>query len=402
MKNPHSAVFVVFLASLASLPPLSIDMGLPALNEISRDLHCSLGEAGLTLTLFMAGFAGGPLVYGPLSDRYGRRHVLLSGLGLFSAGGIAAMVAPTIGLLLAARLLEGAGAGAGISMAFAIVRDLFKGEDARVKLSYVQMVTALAPMLAPTIGAAIMSVAPWRAIYGVLGFGGLGLVLAVWLGFRESHAPEPSHGSIFGRVVNGYAVLFRRRVGLGFALLYGLSFGVQFSFISGSPLVFMGHFAVTAQIYGLIFAAASAGIMLGAFSNTRLSRAGIGGKLPIRLGFGIYLATSLTMLVLVLAGVASVADMLPPLVLSAYAYGLIGPNASHGTLQALPEIAGIAGAMLTSFQMVVAVAASATVAAVYASAGLFAMVLPMLGFGVAALAVYLGFVVMAGQRQTVS
>lgn len=402
MKNPHSAVFVVFLASLASLPPLSIDMGLPALNEISRDLHCSLGEAGLTLTLFMAGFAGGPLVYGPLSDRYGRRPVLLSGLGLFSAGGVAAMVAPTIGLLLAARLLEGAGAGAGISMAFAIVRDLFKGEEARVKLSYVQMVTALAPMLAPTIGAAIMSVAPWRAIYGVLGFGGLILVLAVWLGFRESHAPEPSHGSIFGRVVNGYAVLFRRRVGLGFALLYGLSFGVQFSFISGSPLVFMGHFAVSARVYGLIFAVASAGIMLGAFSNTRLSRAGIGGKLPIRLGFGIYLATSLTMLVLVLAGVASVADMLPPLVLSAYAYGLIGPNASHGTLQALPEIAGIAGAMLTSFQMVVAVAASATVAAVYASAGLLAMVLPMLGFGVAALAVYLGFVVMAGQRQTVS
>ncbi len=129
MKNPHSLLFVIFLASLAALPPLSIDMALPALHGIAATLQTSPGRAGLTLSLFMAGFAVTPLIYGPLSDRFGRRPILLSGLGLFTLGSLACAISPSIFFLLAARLAEGAGAGAGISMAFAIVRDLFAGED---------------------------------------------------------------------------------------------------------------------------------------------------------------------------------------------------------------------------------------------------------------------------------
>jgi len=257
MKNPHSAIFVVFLAALAALPPLSIDMALPALHGIAASLHTSLGRAGLTLSLFMAGFAITPLIYGPLSDRLGRRPILLFGLSLFTAGSAACACSPSIVLLLASRFAEGAGAGAGISMAFAVVRDLFEGAESRAKLSYVQMVMSLAPLLAPSIGALILGFADWRVIYGVLGALGATLLAVIAWGFQESHARPDKAGSLFGQVRGGYKILFASRRGMGFALVFALSFGVQFSFIAGSPLVFMGHFGASARVYGLVFAATS-------------------------------------------------------------------------------------------------------------------------------------------------
>jgi len=388
MKNPHSAMFVVFLAALAALPPLSIDMALPALHRIAASLHTSPGRGGLTLSLFMAGFAITPLLYGPLSDRLGRRPILLFGLGLFTAGSAACACSPSILLLLAARFAEGAGAGAGISMAFAVVRDLFEGAESRAKLSYVQMVMSLAPLLAPSIGALILGFADWRAIYGVLAALGATLLAVIALGFEESHKKPAAAGSLFGQVRGGYKILFASRRGMGFALVFALSFGVQFSFIAGSPLVFMGHFGASARVYGLVFAATSCGIMAGAFLNTRLSKRGISGRLALLAGFCTYLATGIVMLALSAAGALTAINLTALLVLSAFAFGVIGPNASHGALQAMPEIAGIAGAILTSLQMAVAVLASAMVAAAYGAIGIYAMLLPMLGFSALATLAY--------------
>jgi DHA1 family bicyclomycin/chloramphenicol resistance-like MFS transporter len=163
---------------------------------------------------------------------------------------------------------------------------------------------------------------------------------------------------------------------------------VQFSYIAGSPLVFMGDFGLSPGLYGLIFACTAAGIMAGAYSNTQLSRHGHAGDLPLRAGLGLYLLTAAVMLALLATGRADAARLSIALVISAYGYGLIGPNASHGALTALPEIAGIAGAVLTTFQMSVAVLASAMVAAAYARFGLAAMIVPMAGFGLATTALY--------------
>jgi len=394
MKNPHSAMFVLFLAALAALPPLSIDMALPALRGIAASLHTAPGPAGLTLSVFMAGFAITPLIYGPLSDRVGRRPVLLFGLGLFTAGSAACACSSTIFLLLASRFAEGAGAGAGISMAFAVVRDLFAGEESRAKLSYVQMVTSVAPLLAPSIGALILGFANWRAIYGMLGGLGAVLLAVIAWGFEESHASTAGAGSLFGQIRDGYKILFASRRGMGFALVFALSFGVQFSFIAGSPLVFMGHFGASARVYGLIFAATSCGIMVGAFSNTRLSKRGISGGLALQGGICTYLATGIAMLALGATGNLHAFNLTALLVLSAFAFGVIGPNASHGALEAMPQIAGIAGAILTSLQMGVAVLASTLVAAAYGIVGIYAMLLPMLGFSILAT---LAYVLMAGR-----
>jgi DHA1 family bicyclomycin/chloramphenicol resistance-like MFS transporter len=395
MKNPASLIFLVFLSSLAALSPLSIDMALPALPEIAVSLQCSAGEVGLTLSLFMAGFAFMPVIYGPLSDRYGRRPVLAAGISLFLLGSVAATAAPNIASLLAARVVEGCGAGAGTSMAFAIVRDLFEGEKGRAKLAYVQMVMNLAPMLAPSLGA-ILLIAGWRVIYGTLAAGAAALLLTIVLALPEPHPKSPTTAPLWRQIKSGYGTLLRSRLGLGFALVYALSFGVQFTYVAGSPLVFMTHFGLSAHAYGMVFVSTACGIMAGNFTNTRLVRHGIQGAIALRAGLGIYLVVPCLLLALMATHHATMLPAAALLVLSSYAFGLIGPNASHGALQALSGIAGIAGAVLTSLQMGVAFIASAIVAAAYGGFGMFAMVVPMLGFGVLTCMVY--FVAVKGIR----
>ncbi len=388
MTNTNSIFFLFFLAGLAALPPLSIDMGLPALHEIAVTLHTTPAQASLTLSLFIAGLLATPLVYGPLSDRYGRRPILLFGIALYTAGSFAAVLAPSIKLLLIARFLEGAGAGAGTSLGFAIVRDVFVGHTARSKLSHLQMIGSMAPLLAPSIGAAILSIGNWRLIYGLLAAGGVVLLTTITFGYRESHKNINRSGAMFSSVARGYKALFTSRIGLGFALIYGLSFGVQFSYVSASPLVFMGHFGASARLYGIFFAATSCGIMTGAYINSRLAKNGIPGKIPMLAGFAIYLIAITAMIALNLTGHDAMLGIAGLLVLSATGFGLIAANASHGTLQALPQIAGIAGAILASFQMFIGLLSSSIVAAAYGSFGIMAMFLPMLGFALLAIMVY--------------
>ncbi len=147
----------MLLGSLGALPPLSIDMALPALGEIGSSYGVSGAQAAWTLSLFMAGFAIAQLVFGPFSERYGRRPILLVGVTLFALAGFCAALAQNFALLLIARFVEGCGAGAGMAMNFAIIRDLFEGSKARTRLAYVGMVTNVAPMTAPALGSAMLT-----------------------------------------------------------------------------------------------------------------------------------------------------------------------------------------------------------------------------------------------------
>lgn len=192
--QPHSIGFTLLLGGLGTLPPFAIDMALPALTQIGIALQSAMGNVLLTLSFFMAGFSLAQLAFGPVSDRFGRWPTLVVGCSLFSVASIACALAPTIEFLLVARFVEGCGAGAGMVMVFAMVRDLFEGPQARTKLSYVTVVLNVAPMIAPAVGAALLSIGDWRLIYWALGVAGasLGFVqmtvgsltsaLVAWLG----------------------------------------------------------------------------------------------------------------------------------------------------------------------------------------------------------------------------
>jgi DHA1 family bicyclomycin/chloramphenicol resistance-like MFS transporter len=384
--------FTIFLGALSALPPLSIDMGLPAFPTISAALGASSGSVGLTLSLFMLGFAVAQLVFGPLSDRYGRRPILLIGCGLFTLAGAGCTVAPSISTLIAWRLVQGAGAGAGMVMTLAIVRDLFEGPVARAQLSYVNLVMSVAPMIAPTIGSNVLAIAGWRGIYGTLAVGGLLLLLCVAIGLSESLAHRDLGAIQPPRLIKNYGRILTNRICVGYALVNALNFGCMFAYVSGSPLVMLNVLGVSTTTYGWLFASTALGIMAGSFLNGRLS---IHGVLPSRLlivGLVTATASALALIVVSLSGVAQVITLMPLLVINTFCRGIISPNAIHGAIQPVPESAGVAAAIVGFMQMLCGAVASGLVAFLYDGHTAIAMSGVMALFAIASLITYIRLV----------
>lgn len=382
--RPESLAFVLLLGSLGALPPLSIDMALPALGRIGATLHVDLGAATLTLSLFMAGFAIAQLLFGPLSDRYGRRSILLVGCAIYSVASLVCAVAPNIAVLLAARFVEGCGAGAGMVLVFAMVRDLFEGARARAQLSYVSLVLSVAPMIAPTLGAWILGFAHWRAIYALLGIGGAVQTAVIWFSLDDTLAAVDHHAVRLERLLTNYGRILRTRAGMTYTLINGLSFGCMFGYVAGSAPVMMHGFGMSAQQYALSFACTALGIIGGSFVSGRLGRRGVGEHVPLSIGLGGAVVFSALLVAMALAHRGGLLPFLGALVACTFCYGLVAPNAAHGAMHPHPDIAGVAGAALGFTQMACGSLASAAVAGLAAGAGVLAMTGTMLVCAVAA------------------
>ncbi|MCB8877639.1 multidrug effflux MFS transporter [Acidisoma silvae] len=380
--SPQSPLFVVLLGAMSAMPPLATDLALPALGAIATGLHTTAGLSGLTISLFMAGFAATPLLYGPLSDRYGRKPVLMTGLLVFALASLLCAVAPSIGTLLVARLLEGAGAGAGITMAFAIVRDLFSGTAARTRLSMVTVVINFAPVIAPSLGAAILVFASWRGIYAALAIIAFIVVIVSAFGYAESRNPEVAGAP--GGLISGYRRLLGNRACVGNFLVYGFGFGSAFGYISGSSLVLIGLYHVTPSQYAVLFACTALGIVFGATINGWLSTRGAHHLPMLPLGVACLILVTAVLTALSVSQAVPLVVVMPLFFLVTFCFGIIAPNASHGTLDPIPEIAGVGAAVLASFQMVCAAISSALAALLFGQFGLAAIAVVMLGFAVAA------------------
>ncbi len=388
----HSLGFTLFLGGLGALPPLSIDMGLPALTTIGKALHCSDSAAALTLSLFLAGFAIAPVAGGPLSDRFGRRPILLGGCLIFTVAALGCALAPSIELLLFCRLIQGIGAGAAAVLSMALIRDLFEGSEARAKLSYVNILRSFAPMIAPTLGAWLLTVADWRWIYGVLTIGGIIILAVTYFGFSESatHEREPLTWSALGA---NYLAVITHRVSFGYAMVNALMFGCMFAYVSNSPLLLIKNFGLSNQIFGYLFAGTAFGIMIGAFVNGKLSERNIPHKLPLVAGLSMACVATLINLIVTATGHAAAQTLFPCLFLCTFSAGLVAPNSAHGCLHPMPKIAGVASAVLTFTQMLVGAASSAIVAFLYDERTAFAMTGVMFAFICSAVLVY--FIVVA-------
>jgi DHA1 family bicyclomycin/chloramphenicol resistance-like MFS transporter len=255
---------------LAALPALSIDVSAPTLVLLQKALDTSGVVVGLTLSLFMGGFAMGQLLGGRSADRRGRRPVLLTGLGCYTAASIACGLSLSGPSLVVFRFAQGLGAGACSVLAFAIVQDLFRGDAARTKRSYVTVIFGTIPMLAPALGSYLSATIGWRAIYGALAIvGGLLLVVA-WQGVAESRPPN-------SKICTGTNGTVRLRddpqfVGLAFA--NALSYGCIFAYIAGSPVVIIGQMKFSSTVFSGVFACTAAALTAGAWVNGRLSRHG--------------------------------------------------------------------------------------------------------------------------------
>jgi DHA1 family bicyclomycin/chloramphenicol resistance-like MFS transporter len=397
--RPSSSGFTLLIAALAALPPLSIDMSLPAADRIETALQTSASQTGMTLSLFMAGFALAQLGFGPLSDRFGRRAPLLASCVLFAVSGFFCAFAGTIGTLLIWRFVEGAGAGGATVLAFAMVRDLFEGAQARARMATISAVMTAAPMLAPSIGALILSVADWRAIFLTLALAGVALVAVVAFQLAETHgAPDPT-ALAAGRLLRSYARALTHRSSVGHALLGALTFGCLFSFVSGSPFVFIGVLGLSAGWFALLFATCALGLTAGSLLCGRLIHRGVEPRRLLAIGVVAQAAFSLVLLVLALMGSFQVWDALPLLVLNNVAMGVVNPLAAHGAVDPFPDMAGVASAVRGCLQMLGGAAASALVAWLFAGSPT-ALPLAMSLFAIAATVTWLALLHRAIPEET--
>ncbi len=300
ISTPRRVVYIILLGALTALGPFTIDLYLPAFPVLQADFRTSAAAIQLTLTGTMVGFALGQLIVGPLSDKVGRRIPLLAVTALHVLASIAAAFAPTLELLSVTRVAMGMGAAAGGVVAMAIVRDLFGGKRLVVMLSRLALVSGVAPVVAPLIGSALLTVMPWRGIFVVLAiYGAVMLVSAIAL-VPETLPRARRQDKGGATVLQRYKSVFSDRVFIGVLIIGGMSFSGLFSYLSASSFLFQETYGFDAQQYGLLFAVNSLGLVLGVQTASRLAA---------RFGPQWVLAFS-TAFLLVAAGVIIVTDQL--------------------------------------------------------------------------------------------
>ena len=387
--KPHSLYFTLLLGALVTLASFATDMGLPVLAATAASLGVTPATAALTMSVFMAGFAFGPLLMGPISDRHGRRPLLLLGCATFSAFGLLGAFATSLPALLAWRFAMGVGAGTVQVLVIATVRDHFAGAEARVRQSYVSMTGGIAPIIAPTLGVWIASLGGWRAIYGALAGGGVVLCLLVARYLRDAE-PAIARVRLTARgTLASYLRVMRHPISMGYAVVVALGFGCLFAYVSGSSLVLIGLMGVSQRTYGALFAATSLGLVAGAFANASLNRRGIPHTRLIVIGLSVIASMSVLLLVLAWTRALTAGVLITLIVISHVGQAMTRANAVQGALEPMPEIAGVASALVTGLQMVVGALTSAIAAALFDGRTAIAMTGTMTVCALGGLAVYL-------------
>jgi MFS transporter, DHA1 family, multidrug resistance protein len=384
---PESSGFIVLLGAVAMLTSLALDMSLPALPTLAAEFNASPDTVQLTLSFFFIGYAGGQLFYGPLSDRFGRRPVLLAGLGLFTLAGFLSAASWSLDMLVALRFVHGVSAASGPVIARAVVRDHFGGARAAQSLSAVLAVMSIAPLIAPFIGGLLLTAFGWRAIFVLLGLLGLTLLIAVLTRLDESlKLPDPQALHPL-RLLANYRAFFRSRISLGFTLVNAVAFAALFTYISGSPFVLIEVYGLGGTQFGLLFGLSAGGFMLGSIANNRLvRRLRIGGML--RLGFSLAVAASLVLLLCAWLRLGGPWGIILPFAVVIFALAVIMPNATAAAMEPLPHMAGTAAAILGATQMAVGSLAGYIVNRLYDHSPI-PMAAMIVASTVAALALYL-------------
>jgi MFS transporter, DHA1 family, multidrug resistance protein len=390
--NTESRKFTVFLASIAALTSLSIDMSLPTVPSIEHQFGLAAGRGGLTMSLFLAGFACTPLVGGPLADRFGRRPVLLTSLACFAISALACCLSPSFAFLLTFRLIQGCAAGVSTTLPLAIVRDLLSGPRARQRMSEVISVTSTMPIVAPIFGSTIMMLGRWRIIFGAQAvFAGF-IVVALLLEFNESLPPERRHRLDSANLLSNCLQLFKNNTFLGYALINGLIFASIFSFISVSPLILMQRMGVTRHTYTLLFAFIASGGIAGSVLSTLLGSRRVESHRIIVAGLWIMTAASTVAVSLQIAGFHRPIFILLPAFSNLFGFYLIGPSVTVEAVEPIPHLAGSGSGVLRSILMLFGSGTSAFLAA-YCGRNFaqteIATTLTMLVTAAAALAIYL-------------
>jgi MFS transporter, DHA1 family, multidrug resistance protein len=346
------------------------------------------------MSAFMLSLAVAPLLYGPVSDRFGRKPVVVFGVTLFVIASLACAVAQSFPVLLICRFVQGVGA-ASTAMTFAIIRDLFGETTARAKMANVVIAINVVTVIAPTAGAALLTLGGWRLIYALQTAVGVVLLLAVVLGFAESARIDPANRLVPAAVLRSYLRVLTHPLSFAYILVGAAAGATVFAYVTGSSLFFIGVVGLRPDQFGLIFSACSAAVMSGALLDGRLemSRAQV-----LTIGLALLAAAGATLLAMALAGWTPSVLVAALLMAVALAFGMTMPNVMTATIQPLPEIAGAVSAAAGSIQMTAGAVSSGLVAVLFDGRSALSMTAVMAACSLLALIAYWGLARSAERR----
>ena len=344
------------LVAISAIGPLALNIFMPSMPGLQAEFGISYGMAQLTLTLYLIGMAACQLIYGPMSDRYGRRPLLLGGMAVFVVASLLAAIAPTIHLLIAARLFQAIGGAAGIVLARAMVRDVYDRDKSASVISYVTMAFVMAPMVAPVLGGFIDKFAGWRADFWLMGALGAIVLAASWRNLPETHVNRGQDGAAIG-LIEGAARLFAMPRFRGYAITLAFASSVFFAFLGGAPHIMVDVLHRTPLEYGIWFATVSVGYMFGNFLSGQFTqRAGIDRMMLM--GNGITLIGGMLGLAAAISGLLSPLTLFVPMAFAAFGNGLTIPNGTAGAISVDRRMTGAAAGWSGFTQMACGAAAS--------------------------------------------
>jgi len=379
----HRSLVILYVTAVTVIGNFSTNLYVPSFPTMAVELGATVGEIQTTLAVFLATFGIAQLIYGPLSDRFGRRVVLLAGIGVFIAASVGCATASDVGSLIAWRIFQASGACAGQVIARAIVRDLFQRDETARIMAYVGMATAISPATGPLVGGLLHEAFGWTANFYALGLFGVAIGLVSFFFMGETN-PYLNPSDRPARLLGGFGTLVRSRAYLGYVLSASWILASIMAWNVGAPFLIIERLGYSPAEYGLFLTGLSVlGYFPGGYLSSRLSpRLGVARTLG--LGSLICFASAAAFAAFVALGWWSSAALFGPMVVYSVGMALVFPNATAGAVGAHPRIAGTASAGLGFAHMFLAGLASGTVslidvpdprvfAAVFAAAALFSV-----------------------------
>ncbi len=342
--RPHTLAATLTLGLMTAMTPLATDIYLPAMPTLARDFGASEATTQLTLSIFMLGFAFGQVLYGPISDRIGRRPTALFSFALFTLGSIACTFAPNMETLLAARVVQAAGGAGPVVIARAMARDFYDGPDAGRELSRMASIMGFTPMVAPMIGAGLLSVAGWRSNFAFVAV--VSVIFGVYVAFRlpESLRRKQDGALSFGQLFGGYGELIRAPGFRVYMALNAFSFAGLFAFISVGSFILQGVYGLSEKGFAAVFGLGCLCFVSGSYAASRVMRR-FGLTRSIGVGVTMLATGGVGMLAAALLSDKLVALIAPMLIYWA-GVGFVLPASMASAMAPFPHRAGAASSFL--------------------------------------------------------
>ncbi len=357
MTKQRYFFLVLILGTLTALSPFSIDMYLPAFQDIAKSLHTTTARVDLSLSSFFIGLATGQLIYGPLMDRFGRKRPLYFGLSIYILASIGCFLSISVEMLIAIRVLQAIGSCAAGVASVAMVRDLFPVKDNAKVFALLFLVLGASPLLAPTAGSYLADAFGWQSVFVVLLSIAALILIAVIFTLPESYKPDASYSLKPGPIINNFLLVIRTPQFYTYAIAGSIAFCGLFAYVAGSPLVFMDVFDLSKKEYGWVFAGLSVGFIGSNQLNSLLIKR-YKSEQVVRVALTAQVVVGLIFLIGAINGWYGMGGTITMIFLVLCCIGLTNPNTSALCMAPFAKNAGVASSLLGTMQLGLGAAAS--------------------------------------------